>query len=107
MLMDPDMVNSYRSRDDSLLLAMYNKTPPGRILRKRWTAPYLGMPDFENWLNHFQKGGSSTNVNLFDIDDTKVGQIQERIKYLYPSDDSMIRVSNINIANSKMPSILV
>ena len=80
-----------------------------RILRKRWTAPYLGMPDFENWLNHFQRGTatSSANVNLYDIDDTKVGQIQERIKYLYPSDDSMIRVSNVNIANRKMSSVLV
>lgn len=103
--LDPDVATSYWAREDALLVSIYNRTPPGRIFRKRWTAPYQGMPDFENWLTHFPK--SSEVKPLYDIDDSKVGLIQERVKLLYPSDESAIKISNLNIANRKIPSILV
>ena len=104
--LEPDLTTSYWARDDALLLAIYNRTPPGRIYRKRWTAPYLGMPDFENWITHFSKSAGEPRL-LYDIDDAKVGLIQERIKLLYPSDESVLRVTNLQIANRKVPSVLV
>ena len=35
--MTPDVVTDYYTRQDGLLVAMYNKNPPGRLLRDQWT----------------------------------------------------------------------
>ena len=34
MKLDPDMAFEYYEREDALLLALYYKNPPGRLLRK-------------------------------------------------------------------------
>ena len=33
----PDIAFNYYQSEDALLLAMYFKNPPGRLLRKQWT----------------------------------------------------------------------
>lgn len=49
-----DIVYQYYERDDSLLLALYFKNPPGRLLRRQWTYPVKAFPDFQLWRNHLK-----------------------------------------------------
>ena len=53
MLLEPDIQTKYYAREDALLLALFYKTPPGRVVRKQWTSTYSVMPDFGNWLEWF------------------------------------------------------
>lgn len=58
-LQDPDATSFYYTRDDKLLLALYNKIktvdrePLGADGEREWRATYRVMPDFENWLKYF------------------------------------------------------
>lgn len=45
----PDVNTAYYDREDALLLALNFKNPPGRILRRQWTAQPRCLPDFAQW----------------------------------------------------------
>jgi hypothetical protein len=32
-----------------MLLALNFKNPPGRLLRRQWTQPLVGVPDYHHW----------------------------------------------------------
>jgi hypothetical protein len=49
LLFDPTVLTKYNARDDNLLVALYFKNPPGRILRQKWSAEWRVLPNFENW----------------------------------------------------------
>ena len=68
LLLEPDLIQKYFSRDDSLLLAIYFKTPRSRVVRKQWTSVYRVMPDFQNWIEHFTPDFIPP-VPLYDVDD--------------------------------------
>lgn len=53
--MQPDIVTEYYEMLDGLLISMYFKNPPGRLLRKQWTHPVRCIPDFADW-RQFIKG---------------------------------------------------
>lgn len=59
LLQEPDMATLYYPRDDTLLVALYNKVKTGvRGItepdgEREWRSAYRVMPDFENWLNYF------------------------------------------------------
>jgi hypothetical protein len=56
-LLEPDVASLYYPRDDSLLLAIYNKAKSGDRSKidgeRKWRAAYRVMPDFENWVKYF------------------------------------------------------
>jgi hypothetical protein len=47
--MQPDVVTDYYEMNDGLLISMYFKNPPGRLIRKQWTHPLRSLPDFADW----------------------------------------------------------
>ncbi len=56
MLQEPDIASLYYPRDDSLLLALYNKVKGQEGPTdgdRQWRAAYRVMPDFENWVKYF------------------------------------------------------
>ena len=58
LLQEPDVASLYYPRDDSLLLALYNKVRSERNKdtvdgERQWRAAYRVMPDFENWVKFF------------------------------------------------------
>ena len=106
LLPEPDMATLYYPRDDSLLLALYNKSSPSETAdgARSWTAAYRVMPDFENWLQYFSEQVVVQNGNkyqldeemvpdsLLDIDDQNIGAISEHTQLLYPTDGSIMKV---------------
>lgn len=68
------------------MIACYFKNPPGRTLRKKWSAEWRVLPNLEHWIN-------IRNFNsefYYDIDYQEIGNLYERSKILYPSDNSII-----------------
>lgn len=43
---EPDIVTEYYDKLDALLVSMYFKNPPGRLIRNQWTYPVSCLPDF-------------------------------------------------------------
>ena len=44
--------NALRNLNDAktpMLLALNYKNPPGRLLRRQWTQPLVGVPDYHYW----------------------------------------------------------
>lgn len=99
-LWNPDTVSKYYTRDDALILAVYNKIHKDRQYESEWKAPYRVMPDFMNWVNEFDEDETLTPVPLFDIDDKKIGVIKDRVQTLTPNDGSMIRIKHYEIAGT-------
>ena len=44
-----DCLNVVKEGSPSLLMALNFKNPPGRLLRRQWTHPLSGLPDFHYW----------------------------------------------------------
>lgn len=104
ILFSPDVLTSYYPLENALLVGLYYQSPPGRVLRKQWKAPFKHLPDFPNYLCKFATDLPNT---LLDVDDSCVGVVEEREKVLYPSDNSVIRVAKRKIAGENVPSIKV
>ncbi len=106
MLFSPDVLTSYYVLDDALLVGVYYQSPPGRILYKQWKGRFQHLPDFPNYLHVFPKELAASQ-SLLDLDDGKVGPVEEKTKFMYPSDSSVIRVSRRKIGNEDFPSVQV
>lgn len=104
LLWEPDTISKYFSRDDSLLLAIYQKLPSDKSYTKQWKASYKSMPDFGNWLEYFSKD-SDSKVPLYDIDDNKVGQLREFIQNLTPSSGGLLRIRKYSIGFDEISQI--
>lgn len=106
----PNIASKYDSVNESLLLVLYFKNPPGRIMRKQWTSDYNNMPDFESWLRHFKDYGTNSTdyakfmdkTEFLDIDDKKAGLIRHNDKLMHPSDNSVIKTSKFSIGKRVM-----
>ena len=61
LLKEPDVATLYYARNDSLLVALYNKikdiqrSEDGVHGEREWKAAYRVMPDFENWVKFFSE----------------------------------------------------
>ena len=92
------MMSDYYELDDGLLLSVYFKNPPGRLLRRQWTAEPRVFPEFGEWADHIAETESSSttatesNSKYYEIPVHKVGVLKNRTKYSFPSDNSIIRV---------------
>lgn len=98
MEFDPEVLTEYIARTDSLLLCVFFKTPPGRIIRKAWKSSWKVAPNFSQYMSIFS--GTPDSV-FYDIDPNLVGLIKERSKIMYPADNSVIKMIEYHIGSKK------
>ncbi len=101
-----DVLTSYYVLDDSLLVGLYYQHPLGRVLRRQWKGKFSHLPDFPNYVNVVSKEQPLPQAML-DLDDNKVGLVDERTKFLYPSDNSVIRVVRRRVAGEETAAVQV
>ena len=51
LLLSPHIATQYCAREDGLLVSLYFKNPPGRILRNQWTFNFNEIKEFRSYLN--------------------------------------------------------
>jgi hypothetical protein len=96
------MVTEYYEMDDGLLVSMFFKNPPGRLLRRQWTNPVRVFPDFAEWKKIVKDDGASVlSDSMLDIPNDKVGAMRSNTKFSFPSDNSMIRVDRYNVGQRR------
>ena len=100
--MRPDVATKYYKEDDGLLVSMYFKNPPGRLLRRQWTNPVQVFPDFNDWKEFVKDGDSKLATNFLDISPDKAGVLRSNTKFSFPSDNSIIRVDKYNVCQKRM-----
>lgn len=91
-------MTKYVERDDALLVALYYRNPPGRVLRRKWSAEWKTLPNLENWIAFFK--GSEANMRneqFYDIDYQRIGNLHERAKVMYPTDNSLIVATKYSV----------
>ena len=103
----PDLAYTYYPNEDALLLAVYFKNPPGRLLRRQWSHQLRVAPDFNQWKSFVKQGIKFDGEDLIDIEPSKVGVIRTNTKYGYPCDNSLIRVEKLLIGGRRLGSTLV
>ena len=100
LLYGPDLQARYYDQEDALLLALYFRNPPGRILRKKWTCNWRVLPNLENWINYFKNNDKNLyNEFFYDIDYHLVENLHERIKLMFPNDQSVIMCSQFKVGD--------
>ena len=101
--MQPDVVTDYYEMLDGLLVSMYFKNPPGRLIRTQWTMPVRTMPDFSDWQEYIHNDGVPLQGdNLLDVANDKIGVLRTNTKISFPSDNSIIRVDKHNVGQRRM-----
>lgn len=94
LLFEPDIQSIYDEDEDALLLSLYFRNPPGRILRKKWTCPWRVLPNLENWINFFKDSEKNYyNEFYYNIDYNLIENLHEKTKLMYPNDSSVILCS--------------
>lgn len=96
LLWEPDSISKYYSRDDCLLLGIYQKLPTDKSYNRQWKSTYKSMPDFSNWLEYFNKE-SDASIPLYDIDDNKVGLLREFVQNLTPANGGLMRIKKYSV----------
>ena len=72
-------------------MAVYFRNPPGRVLRRKWSAEWRVLPNLESWVNFFKPNEVNfKNDFYYDIDYKRIGNFHERSKVMYPTDNSLI-----------------
>jgi len=91
--LQPDVVTDYYEQLDGLLVALYFKNPPGRLMRTQWTSKVRSLPDFAEWRDLLKEEGLKVEEKeLLDISNDKVGVLRSNTKFMFPSDNSIIKV---------------
>ena len=93
LMFNPDISTDYDDINHALMLSLYFKNPPGRIIRKQWTYQADAFPELDAYLQLSSK--PSLDKEYFDIDSAKFGEIKHNEKLMLPSDDSVIHTSKI------------
>lgn len=91
LLFEPDYLHSYYDKEDCLLVSCFYNKPPYRILRKKWNCSWRTLPNLENWIKFFKN--SKTNLSnefFYDLDYRITENFHERVKLMYPNDDSVM-----------------
>lgn len=99
-------MTDYYEMDDGLLISVYFKNPPGRLLRRQWTAEPRVFPEFSEWSDHIsdsQSASTSAESNqYYEIPVQRVGLLKNSTKYSFPSDNSVIRVDKYYAGQRRM-----
>lgn len=99
----PDVVTQYYEMLDGLLLAMYFKNPPGRLIRNQWTFPVTSLPDFSDWRDIIKPESLEINPEkLIDIDNDRLGLLRSNEKMSFPSDNSIIKVNKHSVGQRRL-----
>jgi len=103
LLFEPEVQSIYDEEDDALLLSLYFRNPPGRILRKKWTCPWRVIPNLENWINFFKESEKNFyNEFYYNIDYNLVENLHEKTKLMYPNDSSVILCTQFKSGDENM-----
>jgi len=101
-----DVATEYFEMEDGLLVSMFFKNPPGRLLRRQWTQPAKVFPDFAEWNSLLEKTSSKEDEDklqeFLDIPAHKVGVLKSNTKFSFPSDNSIIRVDKYYAGQKRM-----
>ena len=85
-----------------MLLALYFRNPPGRLLRKKWSAEWRVLPNLENWINFFKPNDTNLKNDLYyDIDYQQIGNFHERSKIMFPTDNSLILATKYTMGDKE------
>ena len=104
----PEVATDYYEMDDGLLCSLFFKNPPGRLLRRQWTYPVKVFPDFSEWKRMVKDDSIPVNnEEMLDIKKDKVGVIRTNTKYMFPSDNSMIRVDKHNVGQRRFGESMI
>ena len=96
-------MTEYFKMGDGLLVSIFYKNPPGRLLRRQWTPPIRSMPDFSEWKKYVKEQEAKVDrARLLDIPPDKAGLIRVNTKFCFPSDNSIIRVDKYNIGQRRL-----
>mmetsp|Transcript_22921 Transcript_22921/g.35279 ORF Transcript_22921/g.35279 Transcript_22921/m.35279 type:complete len:245 (+) Transcript_22921:1995-2729(+) len=99
----PDVLTEYFEMDDGLLVSIFYKNPPGRLLRRQWSHPVRVMPDFAEWKKFVKDQDLKVDSSrLLDLPADKAGVVRINTKFCYPSDNSVIRIDKYNIGQRIM-----
>jgi len=99
----PDLVTEYFEMDDGLLLSMFFKNPPGRLLRRQWTNPARVYPEFAEWRETIKEASAPVDFKrILEIPSYKVGALRTNTKFSFPSDNSVIRVDKYQAGQKRM-----
>lgn len=89
--------------DDGLLVSIFFKNPPGRLLRRQWSSTVRSFPDFADWRSLVKQGGVKVDTeNLLDVKNDRVGVIRNNTKFSFPSDNSVIRSDKYTVGQRRM-----
>lgn len=103
LLSKADVATKYYGMGDGLLVSLFYKNPPGRLLRRQWSAVPRVMPNFSEWLNEVQDPAALGQLQSWlDINQSNVGLLKENIKFSFPSDNSIIRVVKHQAGGKRM-----
>lgn len=53
--LNPNVATKYNEREDGLLVSLYFKNPPGRIMRNQWSHNFENATEFRNFLTKYGK----------------------------------------------------
>lgn len=101
----PDVNTCYYDKDDSLLLALNFKNPPGRLLRRQWTQKVESLPDFHSWLKN--KDQITVPETVFNIPAQNLSMVRQNQKFCYPCDNSVIRVCKNYVGSRRYGSSVI
>jgi len=60
-------------------------------MRKDWQAPWKVLPNFQSWIDYFKSNEANfKNEDYYDIDHEDLGELGEKNRYFFPSDNSTI-----------------
>lgn len=100
LLFDPILQTKYNEQNDSLYVIMYYKNPPGRVFRKKWTSEWRVLPNLESFILYFKNNENNFKNEIFyDLDCEQIGNIYQRTKYLYPTDNGIIICTKYQISD--------
>ena len=99
----PDLITEYFEMDDGVLVSLFFKNPPGRLLRRQWTNPARVLPEFAEWRETMKENTIPIDLaQILEIPAFKVGALRTNTKFSFPSDNSVIRVDKYQAGQKRM-----
>jgi hypothetical protein len=111
MCLNPTLSTKYYDKEDGLLVGLYFKNPPGRIIRNQWCYNFANNTEYRDFISSLGKSYflniiDGENRDFFDIggnDDLKYFNKKTTIKCnektMHPSDKSVIKTVKCEIGN--------
>ena len=102
---EPEILTSLNPETGALYVAMYFKSPPGRILHKKWEGEKNAIPSFTTFKG-FKPEEKTAGRTFFNFAEDQFGLLGERRTLLMPSDCSRVDVRISSIAFKEHPRVI-